>query len=663
MSQIQFAKRTPLLFLTIRTTVQNLPRRQCRLLSSKNHQMAAPPVQENSTPQHKYTRKQQRPPPLADNVTHIINGTKGKAHPRYLAYEIEHLMKECSKLSSKKGNRNTVQLMHRLLEEKEHANQAVLEEMKKIDTSSIVPVPVPYIVNDSFFHLAMFAQTRGKDGPREVQNLIQLMTDEYWCDQKMQQQLAQCNLPSTEGEGWIDKRKRRRSCRPSTTTYNILLTALVEASENKPRYASQAETVLDEMRTLQKHKNWHTKPNTKSFELVIGAYARNNTFDAGTNAMRVFGKMMEAHEKALQEYRNHSISGEDYDFKEPSRNYRQIVVPTKKAVFSVVDAFLNSNTDRAPKLAESFILSLVSSSDEDDVEKVNNKNVIIDEHIFNRIIKGWTRRMNKTKNPKGRFEAASNAERLMRRMETLTFPQFAQTVETYNLCLNAWAQSDVKESAERALLIFDEITNHGTISLDLSSCHCLMTAFSRSFPHDINSAQEAETVLDRMPLLNTLGQQNEIIKPTQFTFSIAINAWAKSKNIYDANEIHKAAHARRLLDVLLKEHLDGNIDKPSIHAFTSVLNACTFPGKHDEKNIAEIAIRTYEDVMSDEHWLNIPPDHFFFANMIKAINAQMQLKSSPARIALFERIHKDAKEAGCATPRFMTEMREACSED
>jgi hypothetical protein len=271
--------------------------------------------------------------------------------------------------------------------------------------------------------------------------------------------------------------------------------------------------------------------------------------------------------------------------------------------------------------------------------------------------------MQKTKNPRARYEAASNAERLMRRMETLPSPQFAPTVETYNLCLNAWAQSDVKESAERASLLFDDITNHGTVSLDLSSCHCLMTACSRSFPYDNNSAQAAERVLDRMLMLNTVGQQNESIKPTQFTFSIAINAWAKLKNIYDANGIHKAAHARRLLDVLLKEHLDCKIDKPSIHAFTSVLNACTFHGKDDEKNIAEIAIKTYDDVMSDEHWLNIPPDHFFFANMIKAINAQMQLKSSPARIALFQRIHKDAKEAGCATPRFMTEMREAFSED
>ena len=288
MSSIQVARP---LSLIIRTTVQNLPRRQCRFLSSKN-KLQAPPMQESSIPQHKFTRKhERRSPPLADNVAQILNGTKGKVNPRYLAYEIEHLMKECSALSSKKGNANTVKLMHRLLEEKVLANQA---------SSTVpvhVPVHVPYIVNDTFFHLAMFAQVRGKDGPREIQNLIKLMIDEYWCDQNMQQQ-----LPSTEGEGWIDsdKRQRRRSCRPSTTTYNILLTALLEASENKPRYASQAEAVIEEMGTLQEHKKWHTKPNTKSFELAIEAYARNNTFEAGTNAARVFGKMMVAHKKALQ---------------------------------------------------------------------------------------------------------------------------------------------------------------------------------------------------------------------------------------------------------------------------------------------------------------------------------------------------------------------------
>ena len=129
MSSIQVARP---LSLIIRTTVQNLPRRQCRFLSSKN-KLQAPPMQESSIPQHKFTRKhERRSPPLADNVAQILNGTKeGKVTPRYLAYEIERLMKECSALSSRKGNFNTVKLMHKLLEEKVLVNQVVLEEMKK----------------------------------------------------------------------------------------------------------------------------------------------------------------------------------------------------------------------------------------------------------------------------------------------------------------------------------------------------------------------------------------------------------------------------------------------------------------------------------------------------------------------------------------------------
>ena len=647
-----------------RFSTTKVPTRQYRLLTSKSQpEESSSESSDNSVvdikpiPRKISSWKKQRSPPLGEKVAKIIDVPKGMKQPKYLAYEIESLMKECSKLSSKEGSRDTMKLLHRLLEEKMHTNQKFPQERKNDDSV----YSVPYIVNDSFFHLAMFAQIRTKDGPRKIQDLIQLMTDEYWCD-------ARSRNPSPEGEGWIDKREKRISCRPSTTTYNILLTALSEASRNKPRFAAKAEKVLDEMRSLQKDKKWHTKPNTKSYELVIEAYSRNNTFEAGTKAAGVYHKMVAAHEQALQEYRHHSFSGADYNFDDPSSNYRHIVVPTTKSILSVINAYLHSNTETSPKLAESFLLSCISNND-DDNEKVADKLNIMNARLFNRVIQGWTQRMSKMNSPRARFDAASKAEKLMRHMGNLSSSNMemshcAPTTETYNLCLNAWAQSDVKESAKRASVLFDELMNHDDIGLDLSSCHCLMTALSRSFPYDSKSAQEAEKVLDKMSMLKIVGHKNGSLEPTQFTYSIAINAWAKAKKVYDANGIHKAVHARRLLDVLLKEHANGNIDKPSIHAFTSVLNACTFPANDDPKDMVKVAIKTYEDVLNDERWLNISPDQFLFANMVKAINAQkMPLKSSSHRFAILDRIHKDAKDSGCVTPRLIKELREACSED
>jgi hypothetical protein len=632
---------------------------QYRLLSIKSHPESTSESTDNSVidaqtvPQKKSSDNNQRFPSLLRKVEQIINVAKGEKQPRYLACEIECLMKECSTLSSsEEGSRNTVKLLHRLLEEKRHANQVFIDERKEDDTIS----SVPYIINDSFFHLAMFAQIRTKDGVRNIQDLIQLMTDEYRFD-------SRSLLPSIHVEGWIDKREKRVSCRPSTTTYNILLAALVEASHNKPRFAATAEKVLDKMRTLQKHKKWHTMPNTKSYQLVIEAYSRNNTFDAGSNAVQVYNKMVAAHEQALQEYRNHSITGVDYNFNDPSGNYRHIVAPTTKAILSVIDAYLHSNTEASPKVAESFLLTCIKN-------KVTDKLNIINGSVFHRVILGWSRRMSKIKNPRVRFDAASKAEKLMRRMENLTssnpkMSHCAPTIETYNLCLNAWAQSDVKESAKRASALFEELVNHDDIGLDLSSCHCLMTAISRSFPYDIDSAQEVEKVLDKVSMLHNLGHKNEYLEPTQLTYSIAINAWAKAKKSYDVNGIHKAIHTRRLLDVLLEKHANGKSDKPSIHVFTSVLNACTFPAMSDSKDVVEVAIKTYEDVLNDERWLNITPDQFLFANMIKAINVQMMLSKSSyyQRLAILERIHKDAKNAECVTPRVMKELREACSED
>jgi len=611
---------------------------------------------------------------LFAKVEKVISTPKGETHPKYLSFECEYLMKECCKLQTAKGIQNAINLLHRLLEEKRFANQIFLEQrMKEMNQHHRSSTNAQFIVKDSFFHILMFAQQpRRIYSQKKMEEMLQLMAKEYELDMETKEKFDQSGSPSMSTEGWIDKREKRLSCMPTTSSYNILLTALANASRHDPKAAKNAEGILDKMVSLQHEKRWHTKPNTQSYELVIQAYENSCISEAGGNALRVFDRMKASHEKELTEYRHNCVSGIDYDFHDASKNYRQIVVPSAKATLSVIHAYCKSNAKGAVKLAEEFLLACIPKGD--DNNNNNSMQSILDETLFHAVIKAWGQSARKMSSPKARFAAAANAERLLEMMKGLASEcdatsgvntnHCAPTTETYNLCLDAWSHCDVKEASTRATLLLDELLLVSKdVNPDQSSFHALMNTFARSFPHDPNAAIKAEETITQMSNLHESGKYGKPLKPTTWSYSIAINAWAKSKETHDENGIHKAINSRRLLDTLLERHMVGENDmKPSIHAFTSVLSACAFSGKDDMKDIMSIAIKTYEEVRDDIHDLNVSGDEFFFATMLAAVRNQVP-EGSSIRMPLIERIYGEAKEAGCAGPKVIRELRTSCTKD
>ena len=601
---------------------------------------------------------------LMKKVDTILNEDTGNIHPKDLSYECEYLLKECTKLNSAKGAQSAVKLLHRLLEEKKWANDFFLEAKRKDSGSG----RHQFFVTHAFFHSAMFAQAKRKDGAQRIQEIIDLMAKEDEYDIKRKKDFDGCGS-SGDVEGWIDKREKRLSCRPTTSSFNILLNTLANETHKNAKTAKRAETVLDDMILRQREKQWHTKPNTQSYEAVIHAYEHSCTFQGGDCAKRVFYRMKTAHEADLEAYRKNSLSGADYNFEDHSKNYRQIVVLGKKTVMGVINAYLNSNTKRSANLAEGFLLSCLAK-DGDKQASINH--MILDEHHFNSVIKGYSQTIRKLHCPKARFEAADSAERLLRLMKTLSqiddasvinLHHLAPSTETYSLAMNVWAQSDVEESAARTLALFEELVESTEISPKHSSCHCLMTAFARSFPSNPNSAQQTEEVIAKMLNLREIGINNVSLQPSELTYSVAINAWARSKNTLNKHGVHKATNARRILDIMT-----GDQDfRAPIHAFTSVLSACAFKGgtstgieESSERDVLEIAWKTYDEVVAGD--VNVVADSYFFCAMIKVLRSHLP-KTSPKRMQFIGRVYADAKEAQCASPKVVKELRASCDAD
>jgi len=264
------------------------------------------------------------------------------------------------------------------------------------------------------------------------------------------------------------------------------------------------------------------------------------------------------------------------------------------------------------------------------------------------------------------------------------------SIVAYNLCLNAWAQSDVRESSPRAQSLMLNMMNLN-VTPDRTSFHTVMTALSRSFPYDDESAQKTEAMIKRMYVANeaqtgtvrtrSKGNTNDndvdtSVKPTSMTYAIAIEAWAKSSignndGAGDGSAAHVPAHksinARRLLDELLRRYAAGEAGmEPTIHAYTSVLKACASSNINlnhnnddEKKDILMTAINTYEEVRNDDGMTStLVMDNYFFSIMIRAI-CHLLPEGSNERLPLLGRVYNDSKR----DKQVSEEIRRLCTEN
>jgi predicted RNase H-like HicB family nuclease len=643
--------------------------------------------------------------PLVDRVNRVLTRNVGTLHPRDIILASVDLIRESGKLNSFEGMQHAHDILDRILEEKRHVNEQ--------GDRSVVVIP------EKVFKTLMYGWSNQakhvKLAPQRMREILDLMIEEAEYDEQIKSERMKVSVKDTDEDGVFDQEQdnifAELSCQPTVAIYNTLLQGLAEASHRSFAAAGEAEDLLRKMDKIHRNRGWHTKPNQRSFSLVINAFARTCHETAGDRAEAVLRRMIDYHAREKEAYLEET--GVDYNLFDASSNKRAIVTPDAVAYSGVIQAYTMSDAEGSAEKALGLLFEVIQTDD---------GSLQLDAFVFANTINAFARMAAKKRGANARIAAARRAEEILwlmvdgiKRQKQDAAEQsraadqsraestdeaaptkveiedndgeFEDTnvsnsqdpvglvanVVPFNSCLNAWAQSNAKESAPNAEELLHkmldpsihEITGVQPDTVSFNSC---LNAWAKASRDDPEAPEKAEELLRLMLDLQTSEQLDATAKPDFQSYTIVMNAYGKSSHI------HKTMHARRLLNALLSNVGDMGKKKISAVPFTVLLNAAAHsPSLYDDETIDafgessdeqvndpyEIALETYRELREDVHKLGVAPDHIAFAAMIDVI-AQHTDPESIERRQRLEVVFKDACAAGHSSSLVVQALQKAC---
>ncbi len=610
--------------------------------------------------------------PLEQRVDRFVNQPLGSIHHLDIKLTSLDLIKACGKLNSFEGMKRAQEILDRLIEEKKYVNNS--EEYK-----------ATVVIPDRPFKMVMYGWAnlcrKVKFAPQRMREVLDLMTQEAEYDKKTRDAIAVSRIQDATEKNSDDNTHEDNfaglSCEPTVDIYNTLLQGLSLAAKRSIQAAIEAEQALSKMDKMHRNRGWHTKPNTRSYSLVLNAYANSKHATAGDRAEGVLRDMMERHvyekEEYLEEY------GIEYNVSDDDLNERKIVTPDTIAYTMVIQAHGSSDSAASADRALLLLNELIESE---------NPKLQPDSFCFASTIHAFAKMAARKKNPGHRFEAAERAEEILWILvdELQKNPNLKASIVPFNACLNAWAQSFTPESPYRAekllhKLLDPELQSVTQIQPNTVSFNTCMQAWSKACKFEETAAPtKAEEFLELLVKLSEEDPESKL-KPDLRSFATVMNAYALSQQ-HDS-----VTQTRRLLMDLIQNgrgnYFETNHkDKMNAHPFTIVLKAAANTKNKDESSSTEnldddlafggsddtaaalddpytIALETYSDLLNDSFELNVSPDHFAFAEMLNVI-AKHTSSESIERRQRIEEIFGDACNAGQVSSLVVKAMQNAC---
>ena len=177
--------------------------------------------------------------------------------------------------------------------------------------------------------------------------------------------------------------------------------------------------------------------------------------------------------------------------------------------------------------------------------------------------------------------------------------------QSFNIVLNAWAQSKSRDGAKRAMSILKHMerrfaTNNTDIHPDATSYSTVINAWSRS--RDEKSVQKAEEVLQWAEEANAKGHFD--LKLNTLTYNSMINCYAKS------NESNAAERALEILERLKYWCFEkGNLSyQPDVVTYTSVIDALAKQGTLTASKKAEALLDELETAFAQSNDTRLKPN-------------------------------------------------------
>ena len=643
--------------------------------------------------------------PLEQRVSRFINQPLGSIHHLDIKLTSIDLIKACGKQKSFEGMKNAQDILDRLIEEKKYTNNS-----QENNNTSLVVIP------DRPFKMVMYGWAnmceKVKFAPQRMREVLDLMIQEEDYDTTIREERAKSlrienkasgsdandDVVSEDDENSYDNTPydddfAGLSCQPTVDIYNTLLQGLSKASSRSIQAAIEAEHALSRMDKMNRTRGWHTKPNTRSYSLVLNAYAKTRHATSGDRAETVLREMIDRHEYEKQEYLEEY--GIEYNSADPELNNRKIVTPDTVAYTTVIQAHGHSDSQESADKALMLLDELIQSE---------NPALEPDSFAFANTINAFSKMASRKKNPNERVEAAERAEGILWMMvdevkkkksssSKDTERSLTGSIVPFNACLNAWTQSFTPESPYRAedllhKMLDPELQSIAEIEPNTVSFNTCMQAWSKACKFEESAAPEkAEELLQ---LLVKLSNEEGNLRPDVRSYATVMNAYALSR------KENGVSHTRRLLVDLIQEgrgiYFDtSGRDKINAHPFTVVLKAAANDKSKNSTNDSSsddadekhafgslndddpnegilvddpytIALHTYSELLNDTYELGVRPDHFAFAEMLAVVARYTDVESIERRQRVEEVFH-DASSSGQVSSLVVRAMEKACPND
>jgi hypothetical protein len=350
---------------------------------------------------------------------------------------------------------------------------------------------------------------------------------------------------------------------PDAASYNFVLQAYASCQGGEVA-AETASTLLTQMISRCRESNQQSyqapAPTTTTFNVVLNAWAKSRSKNAGTRAEEVFTEL----EEWRSECQDLSLSDQG--------------APNGRTLCAVMDAWAQSHTSDAAERVMAILevaierqKKLYAMGDTVDTTKVAIKPDVV---MFNTAIHAWVG------SRKGVY-GAEKAEQLLQLMETLhesgkLGPRdeeddddagLAPNTRSFTLVINAWAETEKSsksgKGAERAEQILEDMINRyiergEDVMPNTTTFTSCIKAWSMSIRYP-GHEERAQAVFEKMADL--YGEtKNDALKPNAWAANTLISAWAKS-HTSDSVERAEAVLQR------LKEFCE-----PDLHTYNSIID-------------------------------------------------------------------------------------------
>lgn len=252
---------------------------------------------------------------------------------------------------------------------------------------------------------------------------------------------------------------------------------LSNAAVFNPQAAIAAETTLYEMDDLHRTLSWQTKPNTRTYSLVITAFARTNHRNAGDRALNILRRLQQQYALDVVVYQEKFgmpyVPPTDFEPHDETVNKHVIAAPDAAIYTSCMQALLEHKPDKAIELLQEAI----------------DANIPLDSGVFIIPINAMAKKIELERNAKSRIDIAETSERLLEQMiihwkdgriihnpkDDLVNHEDNAIEVGYNACLDVWSRAFCREGPLRceALLHTMIDTSNGVPPTVVSFNSCL----------------------------------------------------------------------------------------------------------------------------------------------------------------------------------------------